>query len=269
MVGTAVGVWMGECEATVKAIWIKALYKCNPFTILDLEKGCTVFDIEIWDLYLYHLMLCVCIHGWHISYKITHMHIFFMCSMNKKCGFRLAIFISTLNIYFFRQLYIYIYIYIHTRVYLFTVEDHHKLQSVDERQQRAEQSARPHHRLSVHQSQDVGRDLKLLTTDPLNELHRWPVNHHPGGHTHGPCTSKDTSVKGLYTVYSSSLHTLLLCWTSYLRGNSTSTSIAIVMMRSKRASLYISCPTRVSQHYRRVRRSHHVVRPRVPKHTSH
>jgi len=38
MVDTAVGVWMGECQATVKRFWIKALYECNPFTIYNMEQ---------------------------------------------------------------------------------------------------------------------------------------------------------------------------------------------------------------------------------------
>lgn len=35
----------------------------------------------------------------------------------------------------------------------------------------------------------------------------------------------------------------------YLRGNSTRISMAMVMRKSNKASLYISCPTRVSQHW--------------------
>jgi len=31
-------VWMGECEANCKALCIKALYKCSPFTIYHLES---------------------------------------------------------------------------------------------------------------------------------------------------------------------------------------------------------------------------------------
>lgn len=43
----------------------------------------------------------------------------------------------------------------------------------------------------------------------------------------------------------------MFCWRSgvYLRGNSTSTSIAMAMSRSNTVSLYISCPMRVSQHW--------------------
>ena len=130
-------------------------------------------------------------------------------------------------------------------VYLLTVEDDHEFQSVHEWQQRAKQSPSPHHRLSVHQSQDIGRDQKLLTAYELNQLIGRAVNHHPG--TREPRTHQIECC-----MKPSLLLTLSSFLTFYLRGNSTSTSIARVMSRSNRVSLYISCPTRVSQHYIRI-----------------
>ena len=68
-------------------------------------------------------------------------------------------------------------------LHLLAVEEDDKLDSVDERQQGAEQSSGPNHRLTINQAQDIGGNLELLPTHQLRQFTGPVVHHHPERHT--------------------------------------------------------------------------------------
>ena len=47
-VGVWMCAWMGECQATLKELWIKALYKCSPFNIFIDIRLMQIPDFCCW-----------------------------------------------------------------------------------------------------------------------------------------------------------------------------------------------------------------------------
>lgn len=137
------------------------------------------------------------------------------------------------------------------RIHLLAVEEDDKFDGVDERKQGAKESPRPNHSLTVDQHQNVGGNDKLLSSQLLHQRIGRVVYHHPDTHTH-----RQTRHSHKTTHLPLHISRRMFCWRGgvYLRGNSTSTSVAMVMSRSNTVSLYISCPMRVSQHWTRTRR---------------
>lgn len=131
------------------------------------------------------------------------------------------------------------------QTHLLAVEEDDELDCVYEWQQRAKQSSCPDHSLTINEPEHVGGNRKLLPTHPLGQLTGPVIHHHPEANEnitwHQYSSSKCPTDSQIFICR-------YLCAESYLRGNSTSTSRAMLTRRSNRVSLYISCPTRVSQH---------------------
>lgn len=136
--------------------------------------------------------------------------------------------------------------------HLLAVKQDDKLQGVDGGQQRAKKSSHPDHSLTINQAKHIGGNHKLLPPHPLNRLTGTVIHHKPTTYTKKHYIAEHkTDWPNIQHAFAwcALIRLISLCYKKYLRGNSTSRKTATVMRRSNIVSLYISCPTRVSQHY--------------------
>lgn len=121
--------------------------------------------------------------------------------------------------------------------HLFDVEDDEVLDGADGGQQGAVECPDPADGLAVHNLQDVLGDGKLLLAPPLGQATVTVVHYESRGEGERErenCQKRRGEKKREKMTY--------------FLGNSTKTVTAPMMMKSKIMSLYISWPTRDSQH---------------------